>query len=332
MARKKYIDYKPNPIPKSSNNVSKARAKHLKISKRVYADFKKKGIVKSWNESQKFTSENLYQSFKDKPISKIKVTEIDNSLDQILTFRTSKPNVPIAEIVEECGNVFTVPNEDIIGIDFWAIGNVIENIAGNIKVRVSGGPYGSTEIEKAGSISYHGSGISSIINNLRPDTTENYSDVVWIGITKLVPGRPNDGKNCNYFIDFVLEMDGNFVEQKEQEVQLPNQGELSAEEIERRKLTKKQAEKEAKKRREALKIEREENKAKQSKIAEAKARKRGKEPKKETEENKKAVTFFDLNKALDTLREDFKDKVYTVEEYRKEKSKLYDLYEKYNKS
>ncbi len=328
MARKKYSDYKPNPIAKGKSQ-AKLRAIHLKIAKRVHADFKKKGIKSTWNESQKFASENLFQNYKEKPISKIRVTEIDDSLDLVLNFRTSKPNVPIKEIVEECGNVFKVPNEDLQGIDFWAIGNAIENIASDVKVRVSGGRYGGTSIEKAGELDYHNSGIAAIVNNIRPDTKENYSDVIWVGITKIVPGRKNDGKNCNYFIDFVLEMDGEFVAQNEQEVELPNQGELTQEEIETRKLTKKQAEKEARKRREELKNKRAESKEKENKLKEAKSRQRGTEKPKETAEPQTFI--FDLNKALDTLREDYKDGIFTKDEYRSERIKLIDLYDKKNK-
>lgn len=324
MARKNpYINYSPKKIAKQKPK-GYALKIHLKLSKRVHSDFKKLGIKSSWNESQKFASRVLYERYKDSYVSNIDFRDVD-LITQETVKKESKVNLPIKEIVEECGSVFRVPEADLIDIDFWAIGDAISRIPGDVKIRVSGGSYGGTGIDKQINFNYHSNGISTIVANIRPDAKENYSDIVWVGLRKLVPGRSDNGKECNYFIDFVLEINGEFVSLSGTEVERKEVFGLTPEEIQQRQLTKKQIGKEVEKRREQAKIDAAKKREEQAKIDAAKKRKR---PTAAPKEEPKQSVIFNLNEALDKLYEEYKLGIYDVNEYKKEKSKLIKLAEK----
>lgn len=311
-----YINYTPKKI--------KARPKgyqqkiHLKLSKRVHDDFKKMGIKSTWNESQKFASKVLYQKYKNENISDIRVTELDTVIQRNVKQEFEKENVPIREIVEECGSVFSVPISDLTLIEWYDVGNALRLIPDDVKIRVSGGNYGSINISKKSEVEYHSSGISEIVNKIRNDVNnDSGSDIVWEGITKLVPGRKDNGSNCNYFIDFVLEINGDLVFTSEKEVikeeEIPSFG---PEEIQSRIMTKKQIEKESKIRREEAKLKREQNKIEKDKIEAAKKRKRAKEAPKEEPVKQ------DFAKILELLRKDYDDGLLSVKEYKKERARI----------
>lgn len=313
-----YINYTSKKIkPRPKGYQQKI---HLKLSKRVHDDFKKMGIKSTWNESQKFASKVLYQKYKNQNISDIKLTELDTVIQR--NVKQEKENIPIREIVEECGSVFSVPISDLTLIEWYDIGDAIRLIPSDVKIRVSGGNYGSIQISKRGDVEYHNSGIATIVNKIRDDiNNDSGSDVVWEGITKLVPGRKDNGSNCNYFIDFVLEVNGVLVSTNEKEIikedEIPS---FTQEEIKTRKLTKSQIEKEARIRRDAAKIKREQEKVEKEKIESAKKRKRAKEAPKEEEES----INQDYAEILRLLRKDFDDGIIDKETYRKRIGKIYD--------
>lgn len=193
-------------------------------------------------------------------------------------------------------------------------------IPDNVKIRVNAGELGVTDIVKNGEVDYNMSGISSIVEEIRK-LTDNGSGPSWNGYRKLVPGKPDDGSNCNYFIDFLLDTVGvdfgltDFYE----ETYIP-----SEEELEKRKESLKNIEKLKKQRLKQL----EEGKTKREKIEKAKTRKRPTEkPKEETA----TTTVFNLDEQLKQLFEEYKLGIYDAKEYKVEKNRLIKLAEKLNK-
>lgn len=311
--------YQPGKDPAYKKKV------YLKIAKRVYADLKKKGQKPTWNEAQRFASQFVYPKYRNQLISKISNKSIDDTLDFALVKTKNKINVSDQEYEliipkEVCGSVFKVPNEDIIYIEWWDIGNALRMIPDNIKIRVNAGELGVTDIVKNGEVDYNMSGISSIVEEIRK-LTDNGSGPSWNGYRKLVPGKVDDGSDCNYFIDFLLDTVGVDFELTDfyEETYIPSEEELG-----KRKESLKNLEKLKKQRLKQL----EESKSKREKIEKAKTRKRPTEkPKEETI----TTTVFNLDEQLKQLFEEYKLGIYDAKEYKVEKNRLIKLAEKLNK-
>lgn len=299
---------------------------YVKIAKRVYSDLKKKGQKPTWNEAQRFASQFVYPKFRNQLISKINNKSIDETLDFALVKTKNKINISeqeFEEIVpkEVCGSVFKVPNEDILSIEWWDIGNSLRMIPDNVKIRVNAGELGVTDIIKNGEVDYNMSGISSIVEEIRK-MTDNGSGPSWNGYRKLIPGKTDDGSNCSYFIDFILDTVGidfgltDFYE----EDYIP-----SSEEMEKRKESFKNIEKLKKIRVKQL----QESREKREKIEKSKKRSRPTEKPKEEEQT--TTTIFNLDEQLKQLFEEYKLGIYNAAEYKKEKNRLIKLAEKLNK-
>lgn len=296
---------------------------YLKLAKRVHADLKKKGLNPKWNESQKFTSEYLYPKFKNELLSKINFTKIDKALNIQLDKNREEIEeefdlvIPIPELDEDCGSIFKVPIEDILSVEWWAINEQLRIIPYNVKVRVNGGGFGSTEIAKAAEIDYTYE-LSPIVEEIRK-FTNNGSGPSWTGVQKIVPGKKDDGKNCSYFIDFILDAEGVVIEDFDKQAFEP----LTEAEKETRLQTIKQAEIDKKERGK----QRDEARLIKDKLDASKKRKRPKEQPKEED----TKTIFDLTKGLQQLFEEYKLGIYDAAEYKKEKAKLIKLAERLNK-
>ena len=311
--------YQPGKDPAYKKKV------YLKIAKRVYFDLKKKGQNPTWNESQRFASQFVYPKYRNQLISKISNKSIDDTLDFALVKTKDRINISEQEYdliipKEVCGSVFKVPNEDIISIEWWDIGNAIRIIPDNVKIRVNAGDLGITDIVKNGEVDFNMSGISTIVEEIRK-YTNNGSGPTWNGYRKLIPSKVDDGSNCNYFIDFILDTVG-------VEIGLGDFYEetyiSSEEELGKRKESLKNLEKLKKQRLKQL----EEGKAKREKIEKAKTRKRPTEkPKEETA----TTTVFNLDEQLKQLFEEYKLGIYDAKEYKVEKNRLIKLAEKLNK-
>ena len=64
------------------------------LAKRVYKLSKKRKLGWKWRDAQKWTSANLFQLYKGKPISKIRVTEVDQVIVGILDAVVTPIGVP----------------------------------------------------------------------------------------------------------------------------------------------------------------------------------------------------------------------------------------------
>jgi hypothetical protein len=87
------------------------------LCKRVYKLSKKRKLGWTWNDCQRWTSANLFKQYKGKPISKIKVTEVDNNIVSILDGVPSAMPTPSAP--EVCSSVFLIPDVDLQPLEYW---------------------------------------------------------------------------------------------------------------------------------------------------------------------------------------------------------------------
>lgn len=182
-----------------------------KIASRVHAEAKKQGIRQSWTESQRFASKYVYPDYRDELLSKIDLHEVDRVIvrgQQDLSRQLEVEQPEQLPVQESCASVWDVPDAIIISIDWWDIQNTLNVLPGNLNIRINAGSdFGVTEIAQNNDFPYHASPIKSIVERIRA-AVANASGPIWSGSRKVKPGRKDDGKDCSYFIDFILFVDG----------------------------------------------------------------------------------------------------------------------------
>jgi len=159
----------------------------------------------SAKEARKFVSDNLYPAYKDTPKSKIGKRslkgKISNGLNKLPAKEGCDPNLIDPEVYRSI---------DVFGIDEY-LRQIIPNC---IYVKVNGGQFGQTKIFNTRNYSYSRSGVKDIIEELRKYADEISSDLEWSGVQQLKPNKPNDGTPENYYIEFILYIGGEPVEEK----------------------------------------------------------------------------------------------------------------------
>jgi hypothetical protein len=164
------------------------------LTRRIYKISKKRKLGFTWNDSQKWVSANLFQLYKGRPISKIKVTEVDSVIDSILEKKPidfTKIPAPSREI---CASPFDIPTSDLIDKNWWLFADFVQTLDPNLKIRVAFENIIDTGIIKKSDL------ISpkDIVEDLR---LKNFgSDEMLILKTMIAPDKKDDGKPCSYYL------------------------------------------------------------------------------------------------------------------------------------
>ena len=292
-----------------------------KLAKIARQEFISQGKEAKWNDIQKWTSKNIFKEYKGTNYNKLDENAVLQKIRSIIKPKKKSSN---------CFNPLLVNKADIDNTEWWDIGNTLNILPNNVKVRINGGEFGISKLDTASNISYDND-VNPIIGDLRSFVEKSKLYPIWIGVVKVVPNEKDDGDPCSYFIDFVLDNGEGEIPMDEvaMTVSAPSQ-----EDIERIQRIKE--------------VEREKSRKKRERLKKAKERKRPttvkkEEPKKKAEPKKKTATKSkaapkkkvisksprtDVARALELLREDFKDGVFTKEEYKTERAKLIDKLEK----
>jgi hypothetical protein len=193
MASKKQNQKKDN----SSGKPKGALGKYNRILK-IFGQYNSKLPVDrklSVAEMRRVITSSIYPFYRDKPF---KVREIQRKIAGIVDMIPPRQDCDI--------NLLPVSSYAIV--DWFAIDEHLERIMPNcIWVRVNAGSYGNTTIFNTRNYAYHKGIVRQIIENLR-ELADNESQLEFIGVKKLKAGKPNDGNSENYFIDFILSING----------------------------------------------------------------------------------------------------------------------------
>jgi|TARA_R110000744_G_scaffold10562_3_gene32780 hypothetical protein len=273
----------------------------------------------SWNKIQKWTSKNLFPTFKELPLKDFTLKNVENAInDDVATKKKSK-----------CHNVFAIPDSDLGIIDPFDLEETIRSFPPNTQVQVglsNGDNLVNTGIVKVKDMPNVGNG--ELTAGIRVLYDFGLGNITFFRIRKKGK-KQGDKSNCSYFIKAVFVGDESanetideFLTDDEKErrvVKGVNLKDLTDNQKKNRKqlkdLIKKEnsAKKSKSKKREFLTPDKVVGK-KEDKIIQAKI--------------KKAKDPRALADALQTLREDFKDGVFTKKEYKEERAKLLDKFEK----
>jgi hypothetical protein len=173
---------------KKTNKPQKLFAKLVKVTKKR---FDKDPLLKrSYNEVQKWVSQNLYKDFKGLSPTKVKIADIQNAIEAV-----------IGDIEEQ---------------NWWEFFDNLKNIDANVKTRLNAGTYGVSDILISQDLQRDAE-VSKIINEIR-SASNNKSGSTIIGFRRVLPGKKDDGDPCSYFIDFILSEKGVLVDDASDEV------------------------------------------------------------------------------------------------------------------
>jgi hypothetical protein len=288
------------------------------VAKRVHKLSKKQGLGFTWQQSQKFTSANVFQKFKGQAVSKIKVTEIDKVTNSVLEAQKLPfqaiplPKGKATRPKEICDDVDKIPDVFLEPINWWALPDAIARFPDMVNI----------EVEFEGIIS---TGITKKVNLPSMLPIREYfrnsrvSSEVTIIFKKLVrPDRTDDGQPCSYYILATIEGSSFDIETMGQEkkgfVSLKN---LTQEE--RDKIAKQEAEFRAESK----------AKAKTKKSVKETPRPKQVEAKPSQEPTKKISTarIKEFNRATENLERQFDKKIITRKEFQERLKKLNDSLE-----
>lgn len=266
------------------------------LAKRVHKLSKKRNLGWTWRDSQKWTSANLFQAYKGKPISKIKVTEVDSVIFGILD---GAPNaIPFAtKKVEVCDSVFQIPSSDLEPVNWWNFPDVVNSFPPLINIRIALNPFIETGITK--------NNMLPDLNRVREDFRKRNSSSEIIIVFKILvrPKRKDDGQNCSYYVLATFEDSELDKMTMDDEIDsFVSEEDLSPERKAERKKREQQKEAEKKTSKKEIK---------------SKERPQQVEAKAQTEDKiaLEAERYKQLNIALDGLREDFKLGLITKKQY-----------------
>lgn len=173
------------------------------LAKRVYKISKKRKLGWTWRDCQKWTSANLFKLYKGKPLNQIKVTEVDAVVVGILdAVPTGAVPLPTKK-AEVCASPFDIPTKDLKDIDWWLVGEVLDLLDDNLKIRVAITGIIDTGIVKK----YEIPESRDVVRDLR---MAGFSSDEKITFKILVaPDKKDDGKPCSYYL-LVTEIGSSF--------------------------------------------------------------------------------------------------------------------------
>ena len=287
------------------------------LARRVYKVSKKRKLGWKWSDAQKWTSANLFKRYKGKPISKIRLTDVDKEVVAILD-STPMPITGIgAPKVEVCTSVLSLTDGDIEDIPFWILedaifgGNGKLGFEDNLKVAIEFDGILSTGIIKKGDLS--NTQIKQVITDIRKYISgigENYYTIVFL--RKQVPNTTDTNNPCNTYL--LITGEGSSSDNNENEIE---------ELISEKNLTQEEREK-----REKRKAERETEKQKKvtQKTIKKKERPQQVEPKTKGEVDTESEKYKALQFALEMLRADVKEGLITKKQYQDRQKLILDKF------
>ena len=290
---------------KLASLVKKVADKDPELKDRILSESESKS-KNPWNKIQKWTSKNLFPQFKAESISKITLKNVEKALTS--SGATKK---------QSCFNVFKIPTSDLVDVEPFDLEFTLQSFPKNLQVEIDLDGRITTGIQQIKNLSSVGNG------DLTKEIRDLYPDIEQIKFVRLRKKGKKEGDrgNCSYYIKamFVNQDLTNDEEEREVIVEV-SVGELTEKQKEQRKQLKKLLAERKKKKKQT--------KAKTRKFKTPTKVTSTKEDKKIQEKMKRAKDPKALAEALKLLREDFKDGVFTKEEYKEERLRLINKLEK----
>lgn len=165
------------------------------LAKRVYKLSKKRKLGWKWRDAQKWTSANLFKLYKGKPVSKIKVTEVDSVIVSILDATPMPTTTAIPKPAKEiCFDPFNIPTKDLKDINWWMLADQVNFFDNNLKMRVAIGDIIDTGVVKKSEII----NLNETVEDMRRAGYSSDENIIFKIL--VAPNKSDDGKPCSYYV------------------------------------------------------------------------------------------------------------------------------------
>jgi hypothetical protein len=165
------------------------------LAKRVYKLSKKRKLGWKWRDAQKWTSANLFQLYKGKPISKIKVTEVDKVAISILDAVQTPIGTPAPTPAPTfCFDPFNIPTKDLKDINWWMLADQVAFFDNDLNMRIAIGSIIDTGVVKKSEIM----NLNETVEDMRRNGYSSDDNIIFKIL--VAPNKSDDGKPCSYYV------------------------------------------------------------------------------------------------------------------------------------
>lgn len=285
------------------------------LARRVYKVSKKRKLGWKWSDAQKWTSANLFKRYKGKPISKIRLTDVDKEVVATLDATPMPITGTGAPKGEVCTSVFSLTESDIEDVPFYLLEDVIFGGNGrigfdeNLKIAVEiEGVISTGIIKKSDLIS-----VKNVVTDLRKFNYTSGQDGFTIIFKRLqIPNTTDSSNPCNTYLLITTLGSSADVDSNEIDVIIDSK-DLSEEQKQKREKRKADLEAE-----------------KQKKLTKKEVKKRERpqqvEPKTKGEVDTQSEKYKALQFALEMLRADVKEGLITKKQYQDRQKQILDKF------
>lgn len=147
-------------------------------------------------DRRKYIKEKIYPQFKGDSAKRVSKANINKSIEAVLNTIVPK---------EGC-NVNYISPSVTADVSWYELDDFIRDVLPScIFIRIDAGTYGQTKIFNTLNYNYLKNGVKAIVDNVREFVNNESSiDVSFTGNKKLRKGKTNDGTPENYYIDFII--------------------------------------------------------------------------------------------------------------------------------
>ena len=165
------------------------------LAKRVYKLSKKRKLGWSWQEAQKWTSANLFQLYKGKPLNSIKVTEVDVVIVSKLDATPISVSTPLPTPTPTvCFDPFNIPTKDLKDINWWMLQDQVAFFDNDLNMRVAIGSIIDTGVVKKSEIM----NLNETVEDMRRAGFSSDENIIFKIL--VAPNKKDDGKPCSYYV------------------------------------------------------------------------------------------------------------------------------------
>ena len=147
----------------------------------------------SWNKIQKWTSKNLFPTFKQLPLKDFTLKNVENTINDDASKKKKS----------KCGNVFAIPDSDLGIIDPFDLEKTLRELPNDTQIQIGlegGDGLVNTKIDKIKDIPNIGNGDTT--QGIR-DMYPNIRNITFFRLRKKGK-KQGDRANCSYFIKAVF--------------------------------------------------------------------------------------------------------------------------------
>ena len=165
------------------------------LAKRVYKLSKKRKLGWKWRDAQRWTSANLFKLYKGKPVSKIKVTEVDSVIISILDSGQTPTGLPTPTPKPTvCFDPFNIPTKDLKDINWWMLSDQVNFFDNNLNMRVAIGSIIDTGVVKKSELP----NLNETVEDMRRAGFGSDENIIFKIL--VAPNKSDDGKPCSYYV------------------------------------------------------------------------------------------------------------------------------------